>query len=58
MNRTTYVLDAAERMIDATTADELKAIRSEFDGDIVADAYDLLGDEVKANIHKIMKGDK
>jgi hypothetical protein len=58
MNRTTYVLDAAERMIDAQTKDELQSIRSEFAEDIVNDAYDLLGNRVKANIHKIMQGDK
>lgn len=55
-NRTTYILDVVELMLDAQTRDDLAAIRKTYKSDIVTDAYDLLGTEVRAKLHKIMEG--
>lgn len=53
-NHTTYVLDALERMIDAKTPEDLKAVSTIYK----SDAYALLNDEFKVRIHELMKGAK
>lgn len=62
MNRTTYILDAAEIMIDATEHESidaaknlLKSVRKTYKSDIVTDAYELMSDPIRAKLHKIME---
>ena len=57
-NHTTYVLDALERMIDAKTPEDLRAVRVIYKSDVIADAYAFLIEEFKARIHELMKGAK
>ena len=63
MNRTTYILDAAELMIDASehesvdkAKDLLKQVRKTYKSDIVTDAYEMMSDKVRAKLHAIMNG--
>lgn len=63
-NRTTYILEAAETMVNAsehsnisTAKTMLKGIRKQFKSDIITDAYELLSDKIKAKIHLIMSGE-
>lgn len=53
-NRTTYLLDAVERMLDAQTVDDLLTIRKMYKSDIVADAYDMLSTPIRAKLHRLM----
>ena len=53
-NRTTYLLDAVERMLDAQTPDDLLTIRKMYKSDIVADAYDMLSNPIRLKLHKLM----
>lgn len=53
-NRTTYLLDAVERMLDAQTVDDLLTIRKMYKSDIVADAYDMLTPPFRLKLHKLM----